>query len=151
MERLTRRGGKNMEGMIWFVDHENNNMSLEPCEIQTGHARKMLEKLAEYEDEKEKAEEKSMLVSIPCKPGDTVYAFMPNHIEEGYYEGEVQSIVIDKNGSYATVKCDEFTRAAGIGIIGNWVIPFYRFEETAFLSREKAEALFQENFRQEER
>lgn len=47
MERLTK---KSESGMVWFVDHENNDMRLEPCEMDSHHSRLAIQKLAEYED-----------------------------------------------------------------------------------------------------
>lgn len=68
MSRLTKRGIK-QEGMIWFVDHENNGMSLEPCEMNPHHNRVTLEKLADYEDK----EEQGLMISAPCKIGDKAW------------------------------------------------------------------------------
>lgn len=46
MERLTKFNN----GMIWFVDHDNNDINLEPCEMHSHHCRLAIQKLSEYED-----------------------------------------------------------------------------------------------------
>jgi hypothetical protein len=61
MERLTKKS-KNSD-MVWFVDHENNNAILEPCEMNSHHDRLVVQKLAAYED----AEEQGLLIWLPCK------------------------------------------------------------------------------------
>lgn len=43
--------------MVWFVDHENNNIDLEPYEMNPHHNRLAIQKLAAYED----AEEQGLL------------------------------------------------------------------------------------------
>lgn len=53
MERLTRVS-KNGTGMIWFIDHNNNNIDVEPCEMTTKDIRIALERLAYYEDLEER-------------------------------------------------------------------------------------------------
>jgi hypothetical protein len=70
MERLTIRS-KNSD-MVWFKDAENGNAHLEPCEMTAHHNRMALDKLATYED----AEEQGQILRLPCKVGDTVYAFL---------------------------------------------------------------------------
>ena len=66
MERLTE---KSKSGMVWFIDRENNDTRLEPCEMDSQHSRLAIQKLAEYED----LEEQGLLLKLPCKVGDTVY------------------------------------------------------------------------------
>lgn len=67
VNRLTRKSQSS--DMVWFIDHENNNMSLEPCEMDSHHNRLAIQKLAYYED----LEEKGMLLILeetnehPCK------------------------------------------------------------------------------------
>lgn len=48
MERLTRKSSNT--DMVWFVDHDNNDMDLEPCEMSPIHNRLVVQKLAEYEE-----------------------------------------------------------------------------------------------------
>lgn len=65
--RLTERS-KNSD-MVWFKDSENDGMCIEPCEMSAHHSRIALERLAAYED----AEERGLLLRLPCKVGDTLY------------------------------------------------------------------------------
>lgn len=66
MERLTKQSES---GMTWFIDHENNGIALEPCEMDSHNNRLAIERLADYEN----AEEQGLLLKLPCKVGDTVY------------------------------------------------------------------------------
>ena len=68
MERLTRKSQNS--DMVWFVDHENNNMNLEPCEMNPHHNRLAIQKLADYEE----AEEQGLLREVPLKIGDVAWA-----------------------------------------------------------------------------
>lgn len=77
MERLTKRGIK-QEGMIWFVDHENNDMPLEPCEMYSSHNRVALEKLADYEDK----QEHGLLIELPVPIGEEVYCIFGREISK---------------------------------------------------------------------
>ena len=46
MERLTISSN----GMVWMDPHENPIVYLEPCEMNSHHARMVLERLSGYED-----------------------------------------------------------------------------------------------------
>lgn len=48
MNRLTRKS-QNSE-MVWFIDHNHNDLNLEPCEMTSGDSGKAIRKLADYED-----------------------------------------------------------------------------------------------------
>lgn len=50
MERLTVRSIELNSEMTWFVDRENQNMRLEPCEMNSHHSGVAIRKLAKYED-----------------------------------------------------------------------------------------------------
>lgn len=71
MERLTRKSLST--DMVWFVDHDNNNMDLEPCEMSYTHNKLAIKKLAYYED----LEEQGRLIILtvqdihPCRGCDT--------------------------------------------------------------------------------
>lgn len=75
MERLTK---KSESEIVWFIDHENDDMRLEPCEMNSHHSRLAIEKLAAYED----AEEQGLLLRLPLKIGDTVYSVTRDFISE---------------------------------------------------------------------
>lgn len=49
MKRLTKRSTVDKE-MVWFVDKENEDFNLEPCEMDSHHSRLAIQKLAAYED-----------------------------------------------------------------------------------------------------
>ena len=61
MERLTERSANS--NMVWFIDCENDNARLEPCEMTAHHNRMVIEKLSTYED----LEEQGLLMKLPCK------------------------------------------------------------------------------------
>ena len=46
--RLTRKSDSSE--MVWFVDHEKNDIELEPCEMRSHHCRLAIQRLAAYED-----------------------------------------------------------------------------------------------------
>ena len=103
MKRLTK---KSESGMVWFIDHENDDMRLEPCEMSSHHSRLAIEKLAAYED----AEEQGLLIRLHCKKGDTVYfikAFFT--IAKFPIEAKVTSICgldFDNNVIYSAITKD---------------------------------------------
>lgn len=68
MDRLTIRNG---EGVAYF---KGEKLRLEPCEMDLHQVGEVLRKLAEYED----LEERSGLIKLPCKVGDTVYLIKSN-------------------------------------------------------------------------
>lgn len=59
MDRLTRKSQNT--GMVWFIDHNNNDLNLEPCEMSYGNNRDAIQKLAYYEE----AEEQGRLIVLP--------------------------------------------------------------------------------------
>lgn len=48
MNRLTKKS-QNSE-MVWFIDHDNNDLNLEPCEMSYSDSGKAIRKLAAYEE-----------------------------------------------------------------------------------------------------
>lgn len=67
MERLTIKS--EYSEMVWFVDKENNNHRLEPCEMEPRHSGAAIRKLAKYEE----LDEQDLLIKLPCKVGDTCW------------------------------------------------------------------------------
>lgn len=67
MNRLTRKSQDSE--MVWFVDHNNGDLNLEPCEMSYSDNGKAIRKLSYYED----LEEQGRLVVLPCKEGTTIY------------------------------------------------------------------------------
>lgn len=97
--------------MVWFVDHENNEMELEPCEMDSHHSRLAIQKLAAYED----LEEQGLLLKLLCKVGDTVFVdskTIPTknmefeEVEEVplFFEAKVVSFRQNCNGNYIKLK-----------------------------------------------
>jgi hypothetical protein len=76
IKRLTKKS--NVSDMVWFVDHENNDILCEPCEMDPHHSRLAIQKLAEYED----AEEQGVLHKTKVAIGQTVYT---NLAMQGWY------------------------------------------------------------------
>ena len=92
MDRLTYKS--NESDMVWFVDHENNDMKLEPCEMSSHHSRLAIDKLSAYED----AEDQGFLLKLPCKVGDTVYAICTCKDVETVLDGTMYG----QNGGFGT-------------------------------------------------
>ena len=68
MSRLTNRG---TNGEIWITDNDETR--------QYGRKETAFKKLADYEDK----EEQGLIISLPCKVGDTVYQMWKN--ADGFY------------------------------------------------------------------
>lgn len=64
MERLTQKAPDSE--MVWFKDKER---LFEPCEMSAHQSRMAIAKLAAYEQ----AEERGLLIRLPCNIGDTIY------------------------------------------------------------------------------
>lgn len=133
MERLTERSKSKNSSMVWFKD-ENNNMLLEPCEMSSHHSRMAIAKLAAYED----AEEQGLLLRLPCKVGDTVYAFLSTC----NYFTECQINKIELKPTLYGNTCYFLEPIGHRGCL-------YRcfedeFGKTVFLTKEKAEAKLKE-------
>lgn len=133
MRLTTKRNGKNVIPMLmavcginlpyWRIDRADNLHS-----YLSGDA---ADKLAAYED----AEEQGLLVRLPCKVGDTVYAPTRNIISE------FRVSQFDFGGYEKPYLWVEWYLTKGI--TGNFRIDGIRASEigkTVFLSREEAEA-----------
>lgn len=107
---------------------ENPNPYYSNCE--EGYC--AMEKLADYED----LEEQGVLVILPCKVGDTVYAIGFNNNKPIIYESVVLSILITEKEIAFNVKVDEF------GI--NSKLKQSMFDKTVFLTKSEAEAKLKE-------
>ena len=131
MSRLTKRGIK-QEGMIWFVDHENNGISLEPCEMNPHHNRVTLEKLADYEDK----EEQGLLISLPCKVGEEfwVIAYSDNRITHVRCSGFLAQEDVITKIKQAFVWLDSMENDRDY-----WRLSFDDFKKKCFLTRSEAE------------
>ena len=100
----------------------------------------LIDKLAAYED----AEEKGLLLRLPCKVGDTVWA-ITSPINLGFDEGEgyevfessVDSITFYKNGKHQI-------RLYSGGVFVVWYVRFSDFGKMVFLTNAEAEKALEE-------
>lgn len=131
MERLT---DKNIVGKHFYpkcfekCDGFGASSKCNNCEIMTS----ICEKLGEYED----LEEQGLLLRLPCKVGDTVYAIGFNNNKPIIYESIVLSILITEKEIVFNVKVDE------LGI--NSQLKQSMFDRTVFLTQPEAEAKLKE-------
>ena len=92
----------------------------------------MIDKLAEYED----LEERGLLLRLPCKVGDTVYAIGFNNNKPIIYESVVLNILITEKEIVFNVKVDEFKI--------NSQLKQSMFGKTVFLTQAEAEQKLKE-------
>ena len=85
------------------------------------------EKLRKYED----VEEQGLLLKLPCKIGDTVYAIGCNNNKPIIYESVVLRILITEKEIVFNVKVDEFEI--------NSQLKQSMFGKTVFLTQDEAE------------
>lgn len=115
MERLT-------EKISEYIQCNNNECRLSYCDRECEHYKRMVNKLAEYED----AEEQGLLLRLPCKVGDELflsdYPTIHCRLKEYKFIGNEVAIVID---------CWEWQRTCTRMLSD--------FGKTVFLTREKAE------------
>lgn len=143
MERLTERSVNS--NMVWFKDHENGNMRLEPCEMTAHHSRMAIENLAAYED----AEEQGLLLRLPCKVGDAVWVVTSpfNVFEDIEYDEDMKDEVYEAFISSVTFyKCGEQYRIYAKAT-NHFIGAYFRkcdFGKTVFLTREEAETKLKE-------
>ena len=90
------------------------------------------EKLADYED----LEEQGLLLRLPCKVGDTVYAIGFNNNRPLVYESVVLRILITEKEIVFNVKVDEFEI--------NSQLKQSMFGKTVFLTQSEAEQKLKE-------
>ena len=134
MERLTKH-------KFWNVVSEKQEKTgihcsnfCNNCSRGTGdckHLKAIVEKLAAYED----AEEQGLLLKLPCKMGDTVYAIGFNN-KPAVYESVVLSILITEKEIVFNVKVDEFEI--------NSQLKQSMFGKTVFLTQAEAEQKLKE-------
>ena len=133
MRYTTKRNGKNVIPLLMAVCGINlpHWRIYRPDDLHGYMSGDAADKLAAYED----AEEQGLLVRLPCKVGDTIYAPTRNIISEFRVE-------VFEYGGYN----ERFLRVGWHltkGITGNFRLDGIRASEigkTVFLSREEAEA-----------
>lgn len=124
-ERLTQTSNKGGVAFTFDLD-----VICQPSEMRK--ILRLAEKLKEYED----AEEKGLLLSLPCKVGDTVYAYCS---EFGILAYTVYCIVIDKHITY---QCGAYSGSIGYcqGECLDEIEPdISDFGKTVFLTQAEAE------------
>ena len=92
----------------------------------------VIDKLAQYED----LEEHGLLLRLPCKVGDTVYAIGFNNNKPIIYESVVLRILITEKEIVFNVKVDEFEI--------NSQLKQSMFGKTVFLTKSEAEQKLKE-------
>ena len=120
MKRLTHRY---MDGTAWVSLNLVSKMGEHEC------VGLPITKLATYED----AEEKGLLLRLPCKVGDNIYIIKPYGIEEASITGISEADDIDCFcfKIYIDPDCHE-------------IIALEEFNDTWFLTKEEAEAKLKE-------
>lgn len=152
MDRLTRKSQSSE--MVWFIDHDNNDLNLEPCEMSYSQSGKAIRKLAYYED----MEEQGKLAILPCKIGDTVYQpsykftectacnYQPKYSRDIECEGceaECDSICNPYIHVGRVVEMHVLSNGevvVKIQFTEKWDTSHYTVGKTVFLSKEEAEA-----------
>ena len=124
MERLTMTSNKGGVAFTFDLD-----ITCRPSEAQK--ILKLAEHLKDYED----LEEQGLLLKLPCKMGDTVYAIGFNN-KPVVYESVVLSILITEKEIVFNVKVDEFEI--------NSQLKQSMFGKTVFLTQAEAEQKLKE-------
>ena len=138
MERLTNRIFVPKEERELVVFTQGEYIDTIPAEMTHEDIRKVLRRLAEYED----AEEQGLLLRLPCKVGDTIYV---NGIL-GVGEAEEYKVIrVDYHSNLATKRSEFYIEALFVSAPEN-SIGFYDKEigKTVFLTQEEAEQKLKE-------
>lgn len=120
MERLT-------EKISEYIQCNNNECRLSYCDRECEHYKRMVNKLAEYED----AEEQGLLLRLPCRMGDTLYQPIYSNI----YDYKV-------TGLYFDIVRNKWMLEVSYEINDEWYKTTCNFEsigKTVFLTKEEAE------------
>lgn len=132
MERLTNRIIIPKEERDIVVFTQGKYIDTVPAEMTYEDIRKVLRKLAEYED----AEEQGLLLRLPCKVGSTLYQPIGNQINEYYIIGLRFDIPRNKF-------MYEVTYHVGLDWY-NTTCDFDYINEVVFLTKEEAEQKLKE-------
>lgn len=97
MDRLTRKSQSSE--MVWFIDHENNDLNLEPCEMSYSQNGKAIRKLAYYED----AEEQGRLIVLP--EDGMLYYIEENKEDKWIGNRPIMDIVFEYGWGLVGLKC----------------------------------------------
>lgn len=129
MNRLTHKS--NESDMVWFIDNENNNMFLEPCEMNSHHNRLAIQKLEKYESE----EENGLLLRLPIPQGTKVYVI--NYTFECKYNYECP-LSFDKNKCEEDFSCKHEYKVYRVKEIKFDYTMLDKIGKTVFLTEEEA-------------
>ena len=145
MERLTNRIFVPKEERELVVFTQGEYIDTIPAEMTHEDIRKVLRKLAEYED----LEEQGLLLRLPCKVGDTVWVITsPFNVFEGIeynenlrdecYESFISSVRFYKNSVQYRINAK---------VTNHFIIAYYYeqdFGKTIFLTKAEAEQKLKE-------
>ena len=145
MERLTNRIFVPKEERELVVFTQGEYIDTIPAEMTHEDIRKVLRRLAEYED----AEEQGLLLRLPCKVGDTVWVVTsPFNVFEGIeynknlrdecYESFISSVTFYKNSVQYRINAK---------VTNHFIGAFYNehdFGKTVFLTKSEAEQKLKE-------
>ena len=141
MERLTYRGSETMTEEDGWIRPSPEEGTVYSCYS----TRKIIERLAEYED----LEEQGLLLRLPCKVGDTVWVITsPFNVFEGIeynenlrdecYESFISSVTFYKNSVQYRINAK---------VTNHFISAYYceqDFGKTVFLTKEEAEQKLKE-------
>lgn len=83
--------------MVWFIDHNHNDLNLEPCEMTFGDSSKAIRKLAYYED----LEEQGRLIVLP--EDGMIYHIEETEDEKWIGNKPIQDIVFKCGWGFASL------------------------------------------------
>ena len=141
MERLTNRIIIPKEERDIVVFTQGEYIDTVPAEMTYEDIRKVLRKLAEYED----LEEQGLLLRLPCKVGDTVYCIYERYTKCSENEQEFDEYSCQ---GCECLECDshkELYVQSQKAYSLDWIVSnLKRFGKTVFLTKEEAEKKLKE-------
>lgn len=144
MERLTKRIFVPKEERELVVFTQGEYIDTIPAEMTHEDIRKVLRKLAEYEDLEER-EERGLLLRLPCKVGGTVYCIYERYTKCSENEQEFDEYSCQ---GCECLECDshkEFYVQSQKAYSLDWIVSnLKRFGKTVFLTQAEAEKKLKE-------
>lgn len=141
MERLTKRIFVPKEERELVVFTQGEYIDTIPAEMTHEDIRKVLRKLAEYED----LEERGLLLRLPCKVGGTVYCIYERYTKCSENEQEFDEYSCQ---GCECLECDshkEFYVQSQKAYSLDWIVSnLKRFGKTVFLTQAEAEQKLKE-------
>ena len=123
MERLTYRGSETMTEEDGWIRPSPEEGTVYSCYS----TRKIIERLAEYED----LEEQGLLLRLPCKVGTTVY-------NTTWWDDVQEKVKVDGKTFYRTVHEHKVSKSTFS------LLDIYDFGKTVFLTKEEAKQKLKE-------